>query len=81
MEIPLTELGFLSEKNAKILATHLSGTTFMNFDVTYSNLYGNCTLIISTSYKDTEENIKNFFLSHAMTCLAHYLQITHDYKY
>ena len=36
------------------LKAKFDGKTFMNFKIGYSNQAGNCTLIVSTDYQDTE---------------------------
>lgn len=55
-EYILSELGFrtVSECRKK---------TFMKFHVNFSNVCGNCMIIISTNYDAEESYIKQFFIS------------------
>ena len=61
-----TELGYFDESTCKAIKEEMDGKTFMNFNVTYSNCAGNCTLIIETDYEDTEAEIKAMFLNCAL---------------
>lgn len=68
-EYIFTELGYFTEGECKAIKENLQGKTYMNFDITWSNRAGNCTLIVKTDYDDTESEIKNFFLGFALRCL------------
>lgn len=62
IEIIFEELGYFSESTMKKIQNKVNGKTFMNFQVTYSNQAGNCTLIVKTDYQcASKESIKNFF--------------------
>lgn len=69
-EYAFRELGYFTEKSCERIKKVMDGKTFMNFRVGWSNFAGNCTLIISTDYEDTEENIKSFFLHVALAHIA-----------
>lgn len=62
-EVYFKELGYLTEFECKKIQSVMQGKTYMNFDVSYSNYAGNCTLIASTDYDASEQDIKAFFLS------------------
>lgn len=64
-----TELGYFDERTCKAIKEELDGKTFMNFNVTWSNCAGNCTLIIETDYDDTEAEIKGMFLHCALNLI------------
>lgn len=66
----LTELGYFSLKEYESLKDKLNGRTYMNFHLGYSNRFGNITLVVSTDYDATEEEVKNLFLSTALSELA-----------
>ena len=68
-EIIFNELGYFTENAMKKLKNAMEGKTFMNFKISWSNLAGNCTLVVSTDYDETVEEIKNFFLASALTTL------------
>jgi hypothetical protein len=69
-EYIFTELGFFTVSQCEKLKQQLEGKTFMKFKIKWSNQAGNCTLIIATDYDETEQEIKNFFLSFALYQLA-----------
>lgn len=62
-EYVFEELGYFTPSTVEKIKEIMNGKTFMNFKVSYSSYAGNCTLIVKTDYDDTEEHIKNFFLS------------------
>ena len=64
------ELGYFTEGTCLKLHEKLEGKTYMRFHITWSNLAGNCVLIVETNYKDTAKHIKQFFLACALTILA-----------
>ena len=72
-EYVFNELGFFSEGQLEDLKEAFDGKTYMNFKIGYSNCAGNCTLIVSTDFEGTEEEIKNFFLSCAVSSLCNVL--------
>ena len=74
MEYTLEQLGFFSEDECIAIAKAMDGKTFMDFKVLYSNMAGNCTLIVRTDYGADEEYIKTFFISCAMRVLAELVQ-------
>lgn len=63
------ELGYFTKPVVEQIKRIMDGTTFMNFEVCYSNYAGNYTLGVKTAYDDTEEEIKQFFLN----AVLHYL--------
>lgn len=65
-EYTFEELGYFSERECEAIKEQLQGYSYMNFDIAWSNCAGNCTLIVRTSYEDTEKEIKNFFLHCAL---------------
>lgn len=69
-EYVFTELSFFTEKECENIKKKLDGKTYMNFSIKWSNLAGNCTLIVRTDYEGTEESIKRFFLHVALSELA-----------
>lgn len=72
-EYTFTELGYFTVSQCEMLKEKLDGKTYMNFEIGYSNQAGNCTLIVCTDYQDTEQEIKNFFLSCVVSTLANIL--------
>lgn len=74
-EYVFNELGYFTVSQCEKLKEKLDGKTFMNFKIGYSNQAGNCTLIISTDYQETEQEIKAFFLSCVVSSLANLLII------
>lgn len=61
------ELGYFLESECQAIKDALQGKTYMNFDISWSNQAGNCTLIVSTDYEDEPQEIKNFFLNCALS--------------
>lgn len=55
------ELGYLSEMACENLKKNFDGKTYMNFKIQWSNVGGNCTLIVGTDCDESEEEIKGFF--------------------
>ena len=72
-EYVFSELGYFTTSQCEELKAKFDGKTFMNFKIGYSNQAGNCTLIVSTDYQDTEQEIKAFFLSCIVSSLANIL--------
>lgn len=62
-EYVFSELGYFTTSQCEEVKAKFDGKTFMNFKIGYSNQAGNCTLIVSTDYQDTEQEIKAFFLN------------------
>jgi hypothetical protein len=69
-EYVFTELGYFTETTCKKLQVALEGSTYMKFKISWSNRAGNCTLIVSTDYEETEQEIKNIFLAYALQHLV-----------
>lgn len=61
-EYPLNELGYFTENQCEKIKRFMDGKTYLNFEVAYSNCAGNCTLIVKTNYKESEEFIKSMFI-------------------
>lgn len=59
----LNELGFRTVNECRKITDTMEGKTFMKFHVSYSNVCGNCILVISTDYDGGEAYIKQFFIS------------------
>ena len=79
-EYTFTELGYFTESQCEMLKEKLDGNTYMNFEIGYSNQAGNCTLIVRTDYQDTEQEIKNFFLSCVVNTLANILMLNNRHS-
>lgn len=47
--------GYHSQNTCEAIKRLMSGRTFMDFEVSYSNQAGNCTLCVSTVREDTSE--------------------------
>lgn len=62
-EYAFPELGYFAARECQAIKDTMEGKTFMRFHVSWSNIAGNCTLVIATDHDSTEEEIKNFFLS------------------
>lgn len=62
-EYILNELGFRTVSECRKITDTMEGKTFMKFHVSFSNVCGNCMLVISTSYDAEETYIKQFFIS------------------
>lgn len=74
-EFAFDELGYFSESDCKAIKEKCEGT-FMNITVTWSNIAGNCTLIVcsdyfpeSVSYEAAEKEVKRMFLHKALSAL------------
>ncbi len=62
-EYAFEELGYFQERECQAIKEEMQGKTYMNFDITWCNYAGNCTLVVKTDYEDKPQNIKNFFLN------------------
>ncbi len=62
-EYILSELGFHTVNECRKIANVMEGKTFMKFHVSFSNICGNCVIVISTNYEAEETYIKQFFIS------------------
>lgn len=62
-EYILSELGFRTVSECRKITDTMEGKTFMKFHVNFSNVCGNCMIIISTNYDAEESYIKQFFIS------------------
>lgn len=61
-KIYFEDLGYMTKTQCENIKRVMDGATFMNFEVSYSNCCGNCTLICSTNYEASETEIRSFFL-------------------
>lgn len=68
-EYTFEELGYFTNSQIENIKKVMDDRTFMNFKVSSCNMAGNHILIIKTDYKDSEENIKNFFIHCAIGSL------------
>lgn len=66
-EYSFSELGFFGEQTLRKIKEKMDGTTYMNFNVRWSNCAGNCNLIVTTDYDAPEQEVKNFFLHCALS--------------
>ena len=66
----LTELGYLTEKQAEKITRLTDNSTYMNIRVFWSGDAGNCTLCIMTDYDAPEEEIRTFYISYMIRCLT-----------
>lgn len=62
-EYILEELGYFTERECKKIADIMQHKTYMDFEIAWSNMASNCTLIVITDYDATEKEIKEFFIS------------------
>lgn len=69
-EIILSELGFFPETIAKKISEKLTGKTYIDFEIKYSNCASNCTIILVVDDKYTREEAKNMFYSSAFWLLG-----------
>ena len=65
-EYTFEELGYFTKSACEKIKDKMQGKTYMNFDITYGNFAGNCTLIIRTDYDAEPQKIKIFFLNCAL---------------
>ena len=65
-EYTFEELGYFAERECKAIKDSLQGYSYMNFDISWSNWAGNCTLLVATDYEAEEKEIKDFFLHCAL---------------
>ena len=70
MEYTMEQLGYFTEDECIAIAKVMDGKTYMDFKVLYSNMAGNCTLIVRTDYDATKEEVTNFFIACAFRILA-----------
>lgn len=69
-EYTFSELGYFTKSECENIKAAIDGKTYMHFEVSYCNFAGNCILVVRTDYDATEAEIKNFFLSCALSTLA-----------
>ena len=63
--------GYFSMQDCEKLKEKLSGKTYMQFEISYSNYAGNCNLIVSTSREDTDKKeLLEMFVWYALSELA-----------
>ena len=80
----LTELGYFTERQADKIVELTNGATIMKFKVGYSNIAGNCTIVISTDYDSPEYEIRTFYTSYLIRmalCLGGLLGCTGQINY
>ena len=70
MEIPLTELGYFTERDCKRLKSILDHQSYMDFTLGYSNYAGNCNLVLKSDYDAPEDEIVEMFVYVALFELA-----------
>ncbi len=56
--------GYFSERDCESIKAKMQGKSFFNFDISYSNQAGNCTLIISSDNTNgyTPQELKDHFI-------------------
>ena len=57
-EYILSELGFRTVSECRKITDAMEGKTFMKFHVNFSNVCGNCMIIISTNYDAVETAVQ-----------------------
>lgn len=64
--------GYFDEKQCKAIKKVMQGKTFFNFDISYSNQCGNCTLIVRSDNTNgyTPQELKEMFIYACMCELA-----------
>lgn len=63
--------GYFTKSAAEKLVEKLSGKTYMNFEISFSNECGNCTLIVETKRpKTSKKELKEMFIFSALSELA-----------
>ena len=63
--------GYFPKEICEKLKEKLSGKTYMQFEISYSNYCGNCNLSVSTKYPRTsKKELKEHFIFHALWKLA-----------
>ena len=82
-EVFFNDLGNLSERDCKAIRDIMDGVSYYKFEVSWSNVNGNCRLIVKTDYpKATDEEVKNMFM-HVLSCkaagLAHQKKILEEF--
>lgn len=69
-EVWFDNLGYFTKRDIDNIKKVMDGKTFMKFEVISSNQAGNYSLGVYTDYDATEEEIKNMFLSVALSNLG-----------
>lgn len=69
-EVWFDDLGYFTKRDIDNIKKVMDGKTFMKFEVISSNQAGNYSLGVYTDYDATEEEIKNMFLSVALSNLG-----------
>ena len=56
--------GYFDERQCKAIKAKMQGKTFFNFDISYSNQAGNCTLIVRSDNTNghTPQDLKEMFI-------------------
>lgn len=56
--------GYFTQKDCEKIKAKMQGKTFFNFDISYSNCAGNCTLIIEsdTQFYLNPQQLKDMFI-------------------
>lgn len=63
--------GYFSKEQCEAIKVKMKGKTFFNFDISYSNKAGNCTLIVrSNNTNYTPEELKDMFIYACISELA-----------
>lgn len=64
--------GYFDEKQCKAIKAKMQGKTFFNFDISYSNQAGNCTLIVRSDNTNdyTPQDLKEMFIYACISELA-----------
>lgn len=61
--------GYFSATVCEKIKAKMDGKTFMNFEVSFSNCCGNCSLIVRGE-ADTEQELQEMFIHCALNMLA-----------
>lgn len=52
----------LDKETCERLKERLTGQTYLEFQIGYSNCYGNCQLVVWTDKKTSKKNLKEMFM-------------------
>ena len=75
------ELGNLTQQECQRIKKAMDGKTYASFKVHWSNMYGNCQLIVDSGVEDEEDAKKLFFanLAHELSEHVKNVQILEEY--
>lgn len=64
--------GYFTQKQCESIKSKMQGKTFFNFDISYSNFAGNCTLIVKSDNDEeyTSQDLKEMFIHCCLSQLS-----------